>query len=525
MASAPQEFNYTFLVLGAAKFNEKLRKERRSRLPFVDNATGISQRPCLLYRPEYTRTNACSPSQFCRYMKLRPKKTKTNVIPHSLAVRYDFFNAAKSEALQTQNSFLEREWRDIDDDSAFTWNNKEEFDENSEGSDYYDESYGSRKRKRPSTARKSRSKTAKDSSASRKQRQLNQPISTPTSLLIDEDSNDKQNISVWTCDVCKSMYRSKAGLNYHMNSQHPHLVGPGPGRGRSSTHAYPFSHHFISQAELNANPNLFNNAEKYQVPPRPMVPNTPQHRPCGPGYPLPPNIDMGVSQMLSQPPMPNTSVNTGLLSALIEGVSSSSSAGGLSKGSADSPVGADLESKRAAIQAARSGPSQIYEPKKTDEGSQDSSLTQSAGVSCDFCLGNEQLNKKTQRSEPLLKCTDCGRCAHFSCLQFSPNMIESVGTYKWQCIECKTCWLCGTSENDEEMLFCDDCDRGYHMYCLSPPLEKPPEGSWSCSLCMQRFKEKAAVYTKAGSGSESRGPLKKSLTSSHEKERPTILSD
>lgn len=27
-------------------------------------------------------------------------------------------------------------------------------------------------------------------------------------------------------------------------------------------------------------------------------------------------------------------------------------------------------------------------------------------------------------------------------------MIEAVKTYKWQCIECKSCILCGTSEND-----------------------------------------------------------------------------
>lgn len=27
-------------------------------------------------------------------------------------------------------------------------------------------------------------------------------------------------------------------------------------------------------------------------------------------------------------------------------------------------------------------------------------------------------------------------------------MTEAVKTYKWQCIECKSCILCGTSEND-----------------------------------------------------------------------------
>ena len=50
-------------------------------------------------------------------------------------------------------------------------------------------------------------------------------------------------------------------------------------------------------------------------------------------------------------------------------------------------------------------------------------------------------------------------------------MKISVKKYPWQCIECKTCTLCGTSENDDKLLFCDDCDRGYHMYCLVPPMK------------------------------------------------------
>lgn len=67
-------------------------------------------------------------------------------------------------------------------------------------------------------------------------------------------------------------------------------------------------------------------------------------------------------------------------------------------------------------------------------------------------------------------------------------------TYRWQCIECKSCHLCGQSDNDvsppldsmavithvitlqDQLLFCDDCDRGYHMYCVNPPIKEPPEG-------------------------------------------------
>lgn len=106
---------------------------------------------------------------------------------------------------------------------------------------------------------------------------------------------------------------------------------------------------------------------------------------------------------------------------------------------------------------------------------------------CDFCLGDAKENKKTQKPEELVSCSDCGRSGHPTCLNFTPNIILSVKKYKWQCIECKSCGLCGTSDNDDKLLFCDDCDRGYHMYCLTPPLANPPEGHWCCDLCLKEY--------------------------------------
>jgi len=109
---------------------------------------------------------------------------------------------------------------------------------------------------------------------------------------------------------------------------------------------------------------------------------------------------------------------------------------------------------------------------------------------CDFCLGGKDENKKTGTAEELVACAECGRSGHPTCLQFTANMLISVRKYPWQCIECKTCTLCGTSENDDKLLFCDDCDRGYHMYCLVPPMKVAPEGSWSCSICVETFHRK-----------------------------------
>ncbi|KAI5098678.1 zinc finger protein neuro-d4 isoform X1 [Silurus meridionalis] len=84
---------------------------------------------------------------------------------------------------------------------------------------------------------------------------------------------------------------------------------------------------------------------------------------------------------------------------------------------------------------------------------------------CDFCLGG---SKKTGCPEDLISCADCGRSGHPSCLQFTINMTAAVRTYRWQCIECKSCSLCGTSENDVR--------------------------SWSCHLCLRQLKEKASAY-------------------------------
>ncbi|XP_034280331.1 zinc finger protein ubi-d4 isoform X2 [Pantherophis guttatus] len=135
--------------------------------------------------------------------------------------------------------------------------------------------------------------------------------------------------------------------------------------------------------------------------------------------------------------------------------------------------------------------SQRSEEQKTKKGPDGLALPNNY---CDFCLGDSKINKKTGQPEELVSCSDCGRSGHPSCLQFTPVMMAAVKTYRWQCIECKCCNICGTSENDDQLLFCDDCDRGYHMYCLTPPMSEPPEGSWSCHLCLDLLKEKASIF-------------------------------
>lgn len=111
---------------------------------------------------------------------------------------------------------------------------------------------------------------------------------------------------------------------------------------------------------------------------------------------------------------------------------------------------------------------------------------------CDFCLGGSSKNADG-KPEELVSCHDCGRSGHPSCLKFTKNMLVSTKRYGWQCIECKSCAICGTSENDDQLLFCDDCDRGFHLYCLKPPLKAPPETDWSCHLCVKAFGAEASI--------------------------------
>ncbi|CAJ0914180.1 unnamed protein product, partial [Mesorhabditis belari] len=111
---------------------------------------------------------------------------------------------------------------------------------------------------------------------------------------------------------------------------------------------------------------------------------------------------------------------------------------------------------------------------------------------CDFCNGDRFKNAQG-KAEDLVSCHDCGRSGHPSCLKFTPNMQLSTTKFGWQCIECKSCAICGTSENDDKLLFCDDCDRGFHLYCLRPALESAPEGEWSCHMCQRAFGSNASA--------------------------------
>ncbi|CAH8482630.1 unnamed protein product [Dicrocoelium dendriticum] len=86
-----------------------------------------------------------------------------------------------------------------------------------------------------------------------------------------------------------------------------------------------------------------------------------------------------------------------------------------------------------------------------------------------------------QDAEVYLTCAECGHTGHLKCLEISEDMLSSVKSYQWSCMECKRCVECSDSGHEEQMMFCDLCDRGYHAFCVS--LKKIPQGRWECPLC------------------------------------------
>ncbi|XP_054578579.1 PHD finger protein 10 isoform X2 [Eptesicus fuscus] len=101
---------------------------------------------------------------------------------------------------------------------------------------------------------------------------------------------------------------------------------------------------------------------------------------------------------------------------------------------------------------------------------------------CGICLKGKESNKKG-KAEPLIHCSQCENSGHPSCLDMTMELVSMIKTYPWQCMECKTCIVCGQPHHEEEMMFCDVCDRGYHTFCVG--LSAIPSGRWICDCCQR----------------------------------------
>lgn len=376
-ATVPPKHLYREAMEQVHTYNSKLLLDRRLRMPYIDNQTGLAQQDCHLW---VSRVQRCAPlrdGQIYSYPSRRWRVRK----------RPDFVGSSKNadkpkteddtpeEEKPTSSVIIEEQSVSFDTSSQNTTSVYEDFYEEEPFDSEFDsdEEFGSRRKKRKSAKMKGK----KNALALKLADKIRTITKEELNMMPAEDRKKP-----YDCQICGKRYKNQQGLRYH------------------------YEHH---------------NHDLEEVAPPPQPAEVPVLHQSG---------DM--------PP-------------------------------ADHVAGA-----------------------KRKKGTPPSSY-------CDFCLGSAEVNKKSGSSEELISCSDCGRSGHPSCLQFDANLTEQVKRYKWQCIECKCCCLCGTSDNDEQLLFCDACDRGYHMYCLRPPLTEAPAGSWQCQLCEARVKgldiSKVAVLT------------------------------
>ncbi|XP_014486585.1 PREDICTED: zinc finger protein ubi-d4 A-like isoform X2 [Dinoponera quadriceps] len=447
---------YREAIENSSNYNSRLCRERRLRMPFLDSQTGVAQNHSALFMSSRERLPGLLHGQIYTYPSKRWRKKRRQYLMHYLhpkrGPRGDTEDGVEGvETVTHVNDDSKDSVALKDEHSKDAWYYDEQdmldmdaYEEPDPDSDYdYEESYSS-KRKR----RKTRGGGHHPARS--------HPPST-------DSPGGKRT---------KGGGRGRKKTNYDsVDSDKPFVCDRGTRRGRqNATSSSTSSPSPATPAALGtgaaAQPQQPQQLPPVQTPVAPASPTVPapkeDHLPAAssPGTAVPSPSSVRATETTGGGA--TGAATTAATPAGAGGTSASGGTGG-GGGGAGGPVNSGPTEKKAKSSAAQPSP---Y---------------------CDFCLGDARENKKTGGSEELVSCSDCGRSGHPTCLQFTANMIVSVRKYRWQCIECKCCSICGTSDNDDQLLFCDDCDRGYHMYCLSPPLASPPEGSWSCRLCIAEF--------------------------------------
>ncbi|XP_015126214.1 zinc finger protein DPF3 isoform X3 [Diachasma alloeum] len=434
---------YREAIENSSTYNSRLCRERRLRMPFLDSQTGVAQNHSNLFMSSRERLPGLQHGQIYTYPSKRWRKKRRQYLMHYLhpkrgrgdlddGIEVDGNVAGINDDSKDSAALKGFTMNFADEHSKDAWYYDEEdmldmdaFEERDQDSDYdYEESYSS-KRKRRRGPRGGGHHPARS-----------HPPAT-------DSPGPKRS---------KGGGRGRKKANYDAgDSDKPFVCDRGTRRGRQSTTAT--SSTSSPSPVANVNPTV-------GAPPQPS-----QQQQLPPVQTSAPPV----SPTVSAPKEEHQLMTVGSPSAVTSPGSMRPDVGipaGLTGSLVGNPMGPTVGGQTI--------------DKKTGKTPQPSPY-------CDFCLGDARENKKTGGSEELVSCSDCGRSGHPTCLQFTANMIVSVRKYRWQCIECKCCSICGTSDNDDQLLFCDDCDRGYHMYCLSPPLATPPEGSWSCRLCIAEF--------------------------------------
>ncbi|KAK8739071.1 hypothetical protein OTU49_003459 [Cherax quadricarinatus] len=505
ISSFLQDVQYRSLMINSANYNVRLMRERKTRLPFLDSQTGIAQNPCKLYMSARHRMPGTIEGQLYVYPSQRwcCRKRSYMALAHQAIKEpegdeHTIVTVENPAAVNTEETSFVYETKEpfYFDDTAFLEEEEEEPDDDDDDT-YSTRAAPTRKRKKAPKLPKP-VKTPSSRGRKKKEAQSKTPVEG------DEETPGKP----YECQLCGARYKTRQGLSYHLS--HTHKGGranSGGGRSRGGGN---------NPQTPRADPASAGASYQPQAYQSDALAGLAEFQDSYLGY-LSAGQDASPTGRSGSSSTSNSSRRSsggggggssgGMTSALAGNGSGSSNNRG-TKGSNSTWSGLANVGSPSAMIPTNGTPTPVSEtlieaspvsltipdvdqqqPSKPAKCHGEKSRAQPSPY-CDFCLGDASLNKKTGEPEELVSCSDCGRSGHPTCLQFTAHMMVSVRQYRWQCIECKCCTLCGTSENDDQLLFCDDCDRGYHLYCLHPPLQEPPEGEWSCDLCLQQFHTK-----------------------------------
>ncbi|XP_073962811.1 LOW QUALITY PROTEIN: zinc finger protein ubi-d4-like [Choristoneura fumiferana] len=479
---------YKEIIENSSTFNSRLCAERRMRMPFIDTQTGVAQSHCNLFMSRKQRMPGTREGQVYTYPAQRWRKARRQYLTMA-STRWGWSGASDladitgegenssgipGEAMAAEDSRDGSQTATKDDPKEWFYDELvmdemetgEDPDPESD-EDYFDDTYANRRKRRGgatptgpgSRGGRTRKSQPEDTPAKRGRAGRGRKRAAQATLPYEvPGEGDKP----FGCELCGAKYKTRPGLTYHFTHTHKETAAAtsdGDSRdSRAGAHTPP------------APPAPTNEYQDSYV----TFLNNPGGAPAAEAKPA------GAPRRPSPPPRPASADTSSSDSALAPHPAAPAAVPAAPAAPAPAPARPQLPSAAVAAAAA------VAAQPKLKEGV----VKASPSPYCDFCLGDDRENKKTGTPEELVSCSDCGRSGHPTCLQFTKNMIVTVRKYRWQCIECKCCSVCGTSDNDDQLLFCDDCDRGYHMYCLVPPLETPPEGSWSCALCIQQFHTK-----------------------------------
>ncbi|KAG1651009.1 Zinc finger protein neuro-d4 [Nymphon striatum] len=408
LKSYMEDPSYKEAIEQSSNYNARLSLERRLRLPFLDSQTGVAQNHCNLWMNRRQRMPGQYPGQLYSYPVKRWRKKRRQYL---LNERVYTNNAAEVETTPEADVHQISMVENVGVTKVESQSNEEVGNERLaallSGGTVVDD-----------TSKESWYKDFEDASEPPDAGEIEDPdsdfedyeetyikkkkkkiIKTPRGRgrKIERNPDGSEVEKPYCCEVCGTRYKTRPGLSYHYSHSHC---------GTGGSTASSVSHHAA------ANPPGI-------IEPKRDVPHqSPFH------------LDMMTPQ--AAPPTSIPSPNPSSVNSIVS-----------QPEAAEPPV-----PPSSTMQSSQQSPATSADDPLAGQRSASGKPLANPSPYCDFCLGDHSENKKTGRSEELVSCADCGRSGHPSCLQFTVNMVQSVKKYRWQCIECKSCGLCGTSDND-----------------------------------------------------------------------------